>query len=338
MQKISKIGVIYDKINDDVQNRKSSYKYVKSEYLKQFRKISKSDFANSPVALNQELKILENLKIKAFAENLMEEGEWIDKRIEEIKKIISTPKVDNIASNFVSTEDYLFSKSVQYNSTKSQIKQFSNKYLEESKETAMSALSLFQKMGLNLEEAMSAVEALSVKKEDEEKYNISSQDLDCIKNIDHDLGPVADYSVIKNLSMFISHYQDEDKKFIIDNIYKSAKDGMDIRYIVNFILYPLLVEEDEHSEKLVDINIETAQTAIDDYIQVKKDFPGKEDMSFLKKDFEDRPLAMDMLYKLLGKLGCYYKYGFQSFPTAPIISNLLTVKNDNNKYSISKNQ
>ncbi len=336
MQKISKIGVIYDKINDDVQNRKSSYKYVKSEYLKQFRKISKSDFANSPVALNQELKILENLKIKAFAENLMEEGEWIDKRIEEIKKIISTPKVDNIASNFVSTEDYLFSKSVQYNSTKSQIKQFSNKYLEKSKETAMSALSLFQKMGLNLEEAMSAVEALSVKKEDEEKYNISSQDLDCIKNIDHDLGPVADYSVIKNLSMFISHYQDEDKKFIIDNIYKSAKDGMDIRYIVNFILYPLLVEEDEHSEKLVDINIETAQTAIDDYIQVKKDFPGKEDMSFLKKDFEDRPLAMDMLYKLLGKLGCYYKYGFQSFPTAPVISNLLTVKNDNNKYSISK--
>ena len=101
MQKISKIGVIYDKINDDVQNRKSSYKYVKSEYLKQFRKISKSDFANSPVALNQELEILENLKIKAFAENLMEEGEWIDKRIEEIKKIISTPKVDNIASNFV---------------------------------------------------------------------------------------------------------------------------------------------------------------------------------------------------------------------------------------------
>ena len=74
MQTISKIGIIYDKLNSDIQNQKSSYSRVKSEYLKMTKKLAKSDFAHSPIALKQELEVLENLKIKAFAEGIKDES------------------------------------------------------------------------------------------------------------------------------------------------------------------------------------------------------------------------------------------------------------------------
>ncbi len=89
MIKFSGIEGYYDKLNIGIQQRAGSYSKLKSQYMKMAKKISKTDFANADVVLKQELEVLENLKIKAFSENKMEESDWIDKRISEIQDIIS---------------------------------------------------------------------------------------------------------------------------------------------------------------------------------------------------------------------------------------------------------
>lgn len=338
MTKISVSDQLFPKVNLEVQDKKNSYKSLKAQYEKARKKIEKTDFANAIVVLKQELETLELLKIKAFAENKMDEGEWIDIRTEEIKKIISAQEVEIIANNTIYNMYGAINihNHQEYQDTKKEIEKFIGKYSDESKKTASGAISLFKEKGLD--EAMKIVSALSTKNGDEEKLDISPEDVEYIKTIESDLGPDASYPLAQ-LAKFIGYYQDEDKEFIIDNIYKLAENG----FIPNNILSPLLIDDKQTSnpDGFIDLDKDLAQHVIDDLIQIKNDFPKIDireittTLDFLNNDFEDRTSAVNILYQLLDKLEHMFLID-SLYLSTPIIINRLTVKNADNKASISK--
>ena len=74
----------------------SEFFKLKKEYEKQKKKMQKTDFANSPVALEKELTLLAKLKELAEKEGLLSEVKNIEDREQSIyTKLANTPVTSN---------------------------------------------------------------------------------------------------------------------------------------------------------------------------------------------------------------------------------------------------
>ena len=91
--------------------RKTEFTRAKTEYIRYSLNMKKSDFANAPVALYQELDMLSKLRTLAEKEGFKQEFRWIDERAEEIKKEITDSKIETFAhayyQPFFATEEML---------------------------------------------------------------------------------------------------------------------------------------------------------------------------------------------------------------------------------------
>lgn len=93
------------KVNNGIQSSfktesNDDFSRAKSEYQKFREKISKSDFANAPVSLRDELKMLDDLKFCAEKSDKTSELSWIENRISEINNILSTPPKEVFPSSY----------------------------------------------------------------------------------------------------------------------------------------------------------------------------------------------------------------------------------------------
>ena len=76
-------------VNPDIStnsNKATPFAKAKEEYLAKAKKMEASDFANSPVALNDRLEDLKNLKELASKENLEKESSWIEEEISSVNE------------------------------------------------------------------------------------------------------------------------------------------------------------------------------------------------------------------------------------------------------------
>ncbi len=80
--------------------RTSDYTKAKTQYRDMMEKISNSDFANSPVALENEMNKLAEMLAYAKNENLVSEIKWIEPRLAAVKKQLTTTKIDLIANAY----------------------------------------------------------------------------------------------------------------------------------------------------------------------------------------------------------------------------------------------
>ncbi len=80
--------------------RTSEYTKAKTQYRDMMEKISGSDFANSPVALENEMNKLIEMLAHAKNENLVSEIKWIEPRLEAVKKQLTETKIDLIANAY----------------------------------------------------------------------------------------------------------------------------------------------------------------------------------------------------------------------------------------------
>lgn len=80
--------------------RKTEFTRAKTHYIRYSLSLQKSDFANSPVALSQELDLLMQLRTLAEKEGFGQEFKWIDARAEEIKKSITDSKIETFANAY----------------------------------------------------------------------------------------------------------------------------------------------------------------------------------------------------------------------------------------------
>lgn len=80
--------------------RTSEYTKAKTQYRDMMERISGSDFANSPVALENEMNKLIEMLAHAKSENLVSEIKWIEPRLEAVKKQLTETKIDLIANAY----------------------------------------------------------------------------------------------------------------------------------------------------------------------------------------------------------------------------------------------
>lgn len=71
---------------------KGEFAVLKKEYNSFMKKMAKSDMSNSPVMKEKELSLLEQLKVLAEKESCSQELEWIDAKLEELKKSLCAEK------------------------------------------------------------------------------------------------------------------------------------------------------------------------------------------------------------------------------------------------------
>lgn len=80
--------------------RTSDYTRAKTQYRDMMEKISSSDFANSPVALENEMNKLVEMLAFAKSEKLASEIKWIEPRLAAVKKQLTETKIDLIANAY----------------------------------------------------------------------------------------------------------------------------------------------------------------------------------------------------------------------------------------------
>ena len=80
--------------------RKTEFTRAKTQYIRYYQSVQKSDFANAPVAYQQEIEMLTKLRELAEKEKFRQEYKWIDERIETIKLKITQDKIENFASAY----------------------------------------------------------------------------------------------------------------------------------------------------------------------------------------------------------------------------------------------
>lgn len=88
--------------NADIQSRssisKSSYSLLKKEYDSAMKKISQSDFSNSPAAMEKELTLLAKLKVEAEKEGLQDELKQIESRQQAIYTKLANNKSSELSN------------------------------------------------------------------------------------------------------------------------------------------------------------------------------------------------------------------------------------------------
>lgn len=80
--------------------RKTEFTRAKTQYIRYFKSVQKSDFSNAPVVYQQELEMLDRLRALAEKEKFKNEFKWIEERIEEIKLKITQDKIESFANAY----------------------------------------------------------------------------------------------------------------------------------------------------------------------------------------------------------------------------------------------
>ncbi len=83
-----------------VSGRTSDFTKLKTKYRTYKKQTSQSDFANAPVALQQELDMIMQLKVLAKKEKLPAEYKWLDEAEAELKEKLTTAKINLIANAY----------------------------------------------------------------------------------------------------------------------------------------------------------------------------------------------------------------------------------------------
>lgn len=80
--------------------RTSDFTRAKTKYRDHKEKVSQSDFANSPVALEKEMTMLVELLALAKKEKLHSEIKWIEPKLAEVKEQLTSSKIDFITNAY----------------------------------------------------------------------------------------------------------------------------------------------------------------------------------------------------------------------------------------------
>ena len=90
MNKVSEKSASNSRLISSIQSDNGQYQKYKQEYEKYTQKTDKSDFAGSPVLLNNKLVQLAKLKEIAEEENLTEELSWIEDEMTRLKSSLTS--------------------------------------------------------------------------------------------------------------------------------------------------------------------------------------------------------------------------------------------------------
>ena len=165
---------------DTANPKKDNYAGLKKEYIRLKAKLNKSDFANSPVAIEKELSMIAKLKSVAKQQGLADEL----KTLEETEQSLYT-KLANTSSGLVSEPYY---KPISFKGTHSpKINEDAVSYLDytqerfvnflaqgfQDEETVKANLQTMSDMGIDINAAISILDRIKVKNSDSGLYQIN---------------------------------------------------------------------------------------------------------------------------------------------------------------------
>ncbi len=80
--------------------RKTPFTRAKTDYVRHALRVQNTDFANSPVAIENQITMLRQLRVLAQQEQYDNEFVWIDEQIEELRKKITESTVESFAQAY----------------------------------------------------------------------------------------------------------------------------------------------------------------------------------------------------------------------------------------------